>query len=91
VTTNFNEMRIRKRRAGQRVTIVVEIHSHRYHGRVESFVGSIRAAFRPLPVARDNSLKVAQRGTGKTVLGSDQDIDHRLKSGMLAEPKVRGR
>jgi membrane fusion protein (multidrug efflux system) len=90
ITANFKETQLRKIRTGQRVTIHVDATGEDYQGYVEGLAGASGEKYSLLPPenATGNYVKVVQRLPVRIRLSAGQDIDHRLRPGMSAEPSV---
>jgi membrane fusion protein (multidrug efflux system) len=90
ITADFKETQLRKIRTGQRVTIHVDATGGDYRGYVEGLAGASGEKYSLLPPenATGNYVKVVQRLPVRIRLFDGQDVDHRLRPGMSAEPSV---
>ena len=90
ITANFKETQLTNMRQGQRATIDVDAYGKTFEGRIDSIAAATGARFSLLPPenASGNFVKVVQRIPVKIVLEPGQDLDHRLRPGMSANPTV---
>jgi len=90
VTANFKETQLRKMRAGQAVTISVDMTGKDYKGHLHSIAGASGAITSLLPPenATGNFVKVVQRIPVKITFDPGETKEHVLRPGMSVEPKV---
>src|SRR5215475_11188705 len=93
VTADFKETQLKYMRAGQPVTVHVDMFGQDYQGTVENLPGAAGTLFSLLPPenASGNFVKVVQRLPVRIRFNSDQDPQHQLRPGMSVEPTVRVR
>ena len=90
VTANFKETQLRDMKAGQLVTIHVDMTGKDYKGHLQSIAGASGAVTSLLPPenATGNFVKVVQRIPVKITFDPGETREHVLRPGMSVVPKV---
>jgi len=90
VTANFKETQLRDMKAGQLVTIHVDMTGKDYKGHLQSIAGASGAVTSLLPPenATGNFVKVVQRIPVKITFDRGETREHVLRPGMSVVPKV---
>jgi membrane fusion protein (multidrug efflux system) len=90
VTANYKETQLKKMRAGQSVTIGVDMLGRNFEGYIEDMPGATGARYSLLPPenATGNYVKVVQRLPVRIRFKPKQDGVSLLRIGMSVEPKV---